>query len=116
MRSVGWLALVAGLVVAPTPALAQLGMPVPPGTDVVPPGTVRPGTPTRWTVEGQEVEGVVTSIDRAGGTITLDNGEQYRMPVPAGQPPVALEPGASVRIRYGVEGGQNIVTALRTVP
>jgi hypothetical protein len=40
----------------------------------IPPGSQTPVAPSGSTVEGQEVEGKISSLDRTAGTITLDNG------------------------------------------
>jgi hypothetical protein len=99
--------------IAPAGGLAQVVQPPP---VLQPPPVVRPLPPAGWTVEGQEVEGTVTGVDRDAGALTLDNGEQYLVP-PALRPPVAtLDVGTSVRLRYGVQGGRNILTALQLTP
>ncbi len=91
-------------------ARASAQIPVPPPT------TVRPGPPSGWTVEGQETEGLVTDIDRSAGTIRLDNGETYRIPPALGTRLAMIEPGSAVRLRYGVQGGQNIAIAVDPLP
>jgi hypothetical protein len=103
------------LVLSMTPATGPAQVVQPPVV-VQPPPVVRPLPPEGWTVEGQEVEGTVTGVDAGARTITLDNGEQYLVP-PALRPPVAtLDVGTGVRLRYGVQGGRNIVTALQLTP
>jgi hypothetical protein len=62
------------------------------------------------TVEGQEVEGRITRVDLVARTITLDNGEEYLLPVAALADPRALSEGMVVRLRYDVDGGRNLVT------
>lgn len=91
---------------APAASLAQ----------IVPPPVVRPLPPSGWTVEGQEVEGTVTGIDRNARAITLDNGEEYLVPPALREPVAALDAGVNVRLRYGVQGGRNILTALQLRP
>jgi hypothetical protein len=82
---------------------------------MVPPGASRPVAPSGPTVENQEVEGLIRSIDAAARTITLDNGEVYY--VPATLLDLArLEAGQSVKLRFGVDGGRNYTTALRIQP
>ncbi|HZS33500.1 MAG TPA: DUF1344 domain-containing protein [Methylomirabilota bacterium] len=83
---------------------------------VAPPTTVRPSPPSGWTVEGQETEGVVTDVDRAAGTIRLDNGETYRVPPALGARLAMIEPGSAVRLRYGVQRGENIAIAVSPLP
>ena len=47
----------------------------------IPPGATRPVAPTGPTVENQEVEGLIRKVDPAARTITLDNGQDYYVPV-----------------------------------
>jgi hypothetical protein len=73
---------------------------------VVPP-TVPP------TAEGQEAEGQVTRVSPADRTVTLDTGEEYVVPetlVPALR---LVTEGASVKLRYDVEGGRNVVKQIQ---
>lgn len=62
------------------------------------------------TVEGQEVEGTITRIDPESRTITLDNGVDYVIPGAVLADPRVLGEGTVVRLRYAVDGGQNLVT------
>lgn len=62
------------------------------------------------TVEGQEVEGAIKTVDPEARTITLDNGEDYLIPVAVLTNPGVLAEGTVVKFRHGTEGGRNIVT------
>jgi Protein of unknown function (DUF1344) len=106
-----WLGLSRGLLViligiGPTVGVAQRS---------IPPGATRPVAPSGSTVEGQEVEGLVRRIDRAARTITLDNGEEYFVPVSIGDL-ARVDEGAVVRLRYGTDGGRNVTTHLLIRP
>ena len=70
----------------------------------------------RGVVEGDVVEGRVNRVDPQTRTITLDNGREYLVPpvVPLNWELVAS--GAAVKMRYSVDGGRNVVTALSIVP
>ena len=46
----------------------------------IPAGSQTPVAPSGSTVEGQEVDGKISSLDRTAGTITLDNGQEYVIP------------------------------------
>ncbi len=102
LEAVGTLAVLGSLmaaVIAPHPAGAQ------PSALTV-----------RGVVEGDVVEGRVSRVDPQSRTITLDNGREYLVP-----PVVALNwdlvsSGVAVKVRYSVDGGRNVVTALSVGP
>ena len=52
------------------------------------------------TVEGQEVEGAIKTVDSEARTITLDNGEDYLIPVAVLTNPGARRNGCEVSIRH----------------
>jgi hypothetical protein len=81
----------------------------------IPPGATRPVAPTGPTVENQEVEGLIRRVDPAARTITLDNGQDYYVPV-ALLDMASLEAGLNVKLRFGVDGGRNYTTALQVRP
>jgi len=81
----------------------------------IPPGATRPVAPTGPTVENQEVEGLIRKVDPAARTITLDNGQDYYVPV-ALLDMASLEAGLNVKLRFGVDGGRNYTTALQVRP
>jgi hypothetical protein len=78
----------------------------------VPPLATRPVAPSGPTVQGQEVEGSLRKVDRVARTITLDNGEEYFVPVGIVDLE-GLQEGANVKLRYGVDGGRNFTTSLQ---
>jgi len=81
----------------------------------IPPGATRPVAPTGPTVENQEVEGLIRRVNPAARTITLDNGQDYYVPV-ALLDMASLEAGLNVKLRFGVDGGRNYTTALQVRP
>ena len=81
----------------------------------IPPGTTRPAAATGPTVENQEVEGLIRRVDPAARTITLDNGQDYYVPVSL-LDMASLEAGLNVKLRFGVDGGRNYTTALQVQP
>jgi hypothetical protein len=67
-------------------------------------------------VEGDVVEGRISRVDLRTRAITLDNGREYLIP-PSMALNLALVPeGAAVKIRYGVNGGRNLVTHIEVRP
>jgi hypothetical protein len=64
-------------------------------------------------VEGDIVEGLVSRADVRTGSITLDNGQEYLIPRVLGMDWEAVRPGVAVRLRYSVDGGRNIATAVQ---
>jgi hypothetical protein len=81
----------------------------------IPPLTAPPVAPSGSTVQGQETEGTITAVDPQARTITLDNGETYVVLDPAGPGWDRLREGASVRLRYDVDGGRNAATSVTLV-
>ncbi len=81
----------------------------------IPPGATRPVAPTGPTVENQEVEGLIRRVNPTARTITLDNGQDYYVPVSL-LDMASLEAGLNVKLRFGVDGGRNYTTALQVQP
>jgi hypothetical protein len=75
-----------------------------------------PMTHVGATVEGQDVEGIVTRVNSPVRTITLDNGQDYLLPHGVPGNPDSLEAGVTVTLRYSTEGGRNIVTHVLVRP
>ena len=70
----------------------------------------------RGVVEGDVVEGRVNRVDPQTRTITLDNGREYLVPPVVPLNWELVPSGAAVKMRYSVDGGRNVVTALSIVP
>jgi hypothetical protein len=81
----------------------------------IPPGATPPVAPSGSTVEGQEVEGLVRRVDRTARTITLDNGQEYFVPVPIADL-TGVDEGVVVKLRYGTDGGRNLTTRILIQP
>lgn len=58
---------------------------------------------------------MIRRVDPAARTITLDNGQDYYVPV-ALLDMASLEAGLNVKLRFGVDGGRNYTTALQVRP
>ena len=78
----------------------------------IPPGSQTPVAPSGSTVQGQEVEGKISSLDRTAGTITLDNGQQYIIPDFLNADWTRIQEGTTTKMRYGTDGGRNTATFL----
>lgn len=78
----------------------------------IPSGTQTPVAPSGSTVEGQEVEGKIGSLDRTAGTITLDNGQAYVIPDFLNADWTRIKAGTIIKMRYGTDGGRNTATFL----
>jgi|RhiMetdeSRZDD1v2_1073273.scaffolds.fasta_scaffold123884_5 hypothetical protein len=78
--------------------------------------TPPPAGPPGPTVEGQESEGQVTRINPADRTITLDTGAEYVVPETLASALAVVTEGASVKLRYDVDGGRNIVRQIQVTP
>jgi uncharacterized protein YjdB len=78
----------------------------------IPPGSQTPVAPSGSTVQGQEVEGKISSLDRIGGTITLDNGQKYIIPDFLNADWTRIQEGTTTKMRYGTDGGRNTATFL----
>jgi uncharacterized protein YjdB len=78
----------------------------------IPPGSHTPVAPSGSTVEGQEVEGKISRLDRTAGTITLDNGQQYVIPDSLNANWIRIKAGTPIKMRYGTDGGRNTATFL----
>ena len=74
------------------------------------------GLIVRGVVEGDTVEGVISRVDHRSRTITLDNGREYVVPAALSLDWEFVRPGAPVKIRYSVDGGRNIATAIDLRP
>lgn len=57
-----------------------------------------------------EVTGAITAVDPAAGTVTLDNGNTYVLPVDFDI--ASLQAGAMVKITYEESNGQLTITAV----
>ena len=79
----------------------------------IPPGSQTPVAPSGSTVEGQEVEGKINSLDRTAGTITLDNGQEYVIPDVLHADWTRIKAGTTITMRYGTDGGRNTATFLK---
>jgi Protein of unknown function (DUF1344) len=90
------------------PVLAASPSPVASQVTVAPP----PAAPI---VEGLQSEGRVTRVDRATRRITLDTGNDYVIPTPLEAAWTVVRDGSEVRVRYNVDGGQNVVTHLQVI-
>ena len=71
-----------------------------------------PVAPSGSTVEGQEVEGKISRLDRTAGTITLDNGQEYVIPDFLNADWTLIKTGTTAKMRYGTDGGRNTATFL----
>ena len=78
----------------------------------IPPGSQTPVAPSGSTVEGQEVEGKISSLDSTAGTITLDNGQEYVIPDLLNANWARIKEGTTIKMRYGTDGGRNTATFL----
>jgi Protein of unknown function (DUF1344) len=78
----------------------------------IPPGSQPPVAPSGSTVEGQEVEGKISKLDRTAGTVTLDNGQEYVIPDVLNANWGRMKEGATIKMRYGTDGGRNTATFL----
>jgi uncharacterized protein YjdB len=76
------------------------------------PGSQTPVAPSGSTVEGQEVEGKISKLDRTAGTVTLDNGQEYVIPEDLNANWGRMKEGATIKMRYGTDGGRNTATFL----
>ena len=77
-----------------------------------PPGSQTPVAPSGSTVEGQEVEGKISRLDRTAGTITLDNGQEFVIPDSLNANWIQIKEGTPIKMRYGTDGGRNTTTFL----
>jgi uncharacterized protein YjdB len=82
------------------------------GQQSIPPGSQSPVAPSGSTVEGQEIEGKISSLDRTAGTITLDNGQEYVIPDFLNADWARIKEGTTIKMRYGTDGGRNMATFL----
>jgi len=57
-----------------------------------------------------EATGMISSIDAAGGTVTLDNGSTYALPATVAA--ADLKVGAKVKITYDEANGKMTATAV----
>jgi hypothetical protein len=89
-------------------ALAAYPSPVAPQVTVAPP-SVKP------VVEGLQTEGRVTRVDRTTRRISLDNGDDYVIPPSLDAAWTVIREGTLVRVRYNVDGGQNLVIRLELI-
>lgn len=78
----------------------------------IPSGSQSPVAPSGSTVEGQEVEGKISRLDRTAGTITLDNGQEYVIPDSLNVNWIRIKEGTTIKMRYGMDGGRNTTTFL----
>ena len=78
----------------------------------IPSGSQSPVAPSGSTVEGQEVEGKISRLDRTAGTITLDNGQEYVIPDSLNVNWIRIKEGTTIKMRYGTDGGRNTTTFL----
>jgi hypothetical protein len=77
------------------------------------PAVAQPSAVTvRGVVEGDVVEGRITRVDRQTRTITLDNGQDYVIPQALALDWELAQPDTPVMVRYSVDAGRNIATAL----
>jgi outer membrane lipoprotein SlyB len=81
-----------------------------------PPGLPRAAGTSGPTVQGQEVEGAITRIDRDRRTITLDNGSEYVILDSVHPGGISLTEGTRVKLRYDVDSGRNAATSLVVTP
>jgi hypothetical protein len=87
-----------GLLLAVTPAIAQM-------TDTTQPGTMPDNgyhQPARSTM------GKITAVDLANGTLALDTGEQFRL-APSFEFTSAPALGQDVQVTYDEQGGQKVI-------
>src|SRR4029453_7737303 len=70
----------------------------------IPPGSQTPVAPSGSTVEGQEVEGKISRLDRTAGTITLDNGQEYVIPDFLNAEWTLIKTGTTAKMRFGPDG------------
>jgi uncharacterized protein YjdB len=78
----------------------------------IPPGSQTPVAPSGSTVESQEVEGKISSLDSTAGTIRLDNGQEYVIPDFLNANWARIKEGTTIKVRYGTDGGRNTATFL----
>jgi hypothetical protein len=76
----------------------------------------RSSVTVRGVVEGDIVEGLVSRADPQSRTITLDNGQEYLVPPVLALNWELVQPGIAVRMRYSVDRGRNVATALDLLP
>ena len=67
-------------------------------------------------IEGDLVDGRIARADPATRTITLDNGQEYLVPWTLALNWGLVQPGVAVKVRYSVDAGRNIATALTFRP
>ena len=79
--------------------------------DAQPSGLTVPGV-----VEGDMVTGRVARVDPRARTIILDNGQEYLVPSTLVLNWDLVQPGVAVKMRYSVDAGRNITTALTFRP
>jgi hypothetical protein len=76
------------------------------------PGSQTPVAPSGSTVEGQEVEGKISRLDRTARTITLDNGQEFVIPDSLKCELDWIKEGTPIKMRDGTDGGRNTTTFL----
>ena len=74
------------------------------------------GLTVQGVVEGDVVEGRVSRVDPRTRTITLDNGQEYLIPLVFALNWERVRTGAAVKMRYSVDGGRNVATAFNIQP
>jgi Protein of unknown function (DUF1344) len=89
--------------------LATSGAATPAGAQ---PSAAPPSITTRGVVQGDVVEGRINRVDQQTRTITLDNGQEYVVPLPVVPDWSLLQAGVPVMMRYNVDAGRNLVTYL----
>jgi hypothetical protein len=74
------------------------------------------GVTVRGVVEGDVVEGRVSRAVPETRTITLDNGQEYLVPLVLAANWAVLQTGPAVRLRYSVDRGRNVATLVELRP
>jgi hypothetical protein len=89
---------VLGLLLAATPAVAQLADS---------PGQLSPMPETGYQQMEKSTMGTITAVDLANGTLTLDTGEQFKL-APSVEYTSAPALGQAVQVMYDEQGGQQV--------
>jgi hypothetical protein len=94
-----WLAL------SGAPALAQ----------AIPPGTRPPVGASGATAEGLEADGRVAAVDPAARTLRFEGGTEYVVPDTVPFDWASVRVGSLVKLRYSIDQGRNLVTAVQVL-
>ena len=65
------------------------------------------------TTQEKEVQGTIASLDRAGKSVTLDNGTQLMIPDSLKVTRENLKKGARIKATYEKQAGKNVATSFQ---